>query len=402
MARIIYREARSRTFLWVFMALMAALVVTGLSSAWYMEHHGHIVTGMNNGIVWGLPHVFAIFLIVAASGILNMASLASVFGKTTYKPKARLSGLMSIALLVGGLSVLVLDLGRPDRLTVAMTSYNFKSIFAWNIFLYTGFIVIVGAYLIVQMTRSWMKWTGAVGTFAFVWRLILTTGTGSIFGWLVAREAFNAAMLAPLFIAMSLSLGLAIFITTRLLLDYGCGDRSLGTELIERLAKLLGIFIATTLYFQLLMHLTNLYSAARGGVERFLLVEGGIYPLLFWGGFVILGSLIPMALVFLPAFNRNRMMVGLASVLVIAGGLASIYVIVIGGQAFPLNIFPGMEVSSSFGDGQIQHYVPSLPELLLGIGGWALAALITLVGVKILPILPVEDNVTLNAAAAAG
>ena len=36
--------------------------------------HGHIVTGMNNQIVWGLPHVFAIFLIVAASGVLNVAS----------------------------------------------------------------------------------------------------------------------------------------------------------------------------------------------------------------------------------------------------------------------------------------------------------------------------------------
>ena len=29
--------------------------------------------GMNNQIVWGLPHVFAIFLIVAASGVLNVA-----------------------------------------------------------------------------------------------------------------------------------------------------------------------------------------------------------------------------------------------------------------------------------------------------------------------------------------
>ncbi len=46
-----------------------------------MEHHGHVVTGMNNQIVWGMPHVFAIFLIVAASGVLNVASIGSVFGK---------------------------------------------------------------------------------------------------------------------------------------------------------------------------------------------------------------------------------------------------------------------------------------------------------------------------------
>ncbi len=109
---------------------------------------------MSNQIVWGTPHVFAVFLIVAASGALNVASISSVFGKTPYKPLARLSGLLAIALLVGGLAVLVLDLGRPDRLIVAMTNYNFKSIFAWNIFLYTGFMAIVGVYLWMMMERA--------------------------------------------------------------------------------------------------------------------------------------------------------------------------------------------------------------------------------------------------------
>ena len=112
------------------MAIFGAFILGGIGASWYMEHNGHIVTGMNNRIVWGLPHVFAVFLIVAASGALNVASIGSVFGKAQYKPMGRLSGLLAIALLVGGLAVLVLDLGRPDRLIVAMTKYNFKSIFA--------------------------------------------------------------------------------------------------------------------------------------------------------------------------------------------------------------------------------------------------------------------------------
>ena len=99
-----------------------------------MEHQGHWVTGMSNAVVWGTPHVFAVFLIVAASGALNIASIGTVFGKPTYKPLGRLSGLLAVALLMGGLLVLVLDLGRPDRLIVAMTTYNFRSIFAWNIY----------------------------------------------------------------------------------------------------------------------------------------------------------------------------------------------------------------------------------------------------------------------------
>ena len=51
-----------------------------MAAAYHMEHSGHWVTGMSNQVVWGLPHVFAIFLIVAASGALNVASIGSVFG----------------------------------------------------------------------------------------------------------------------------------------------------------------------------------------------------------------------------------------------------------------------------------------------------------------------------------
>ena len=72
----------------------------------------------------------------------------------------------------------------------------------------------------------------------------------------------------------------------------------------------------------------------------------------------------------------------------IIGGFAQVYVIVIGGQAFPLDMFPGMEVSSSFHDGVVSAYAPSLPEIGLGLGGVALAGLIVLFGMKLLRFLP--------------
>ena len=241
-----------------------------------MEHNGHYVTGMSNRIVWGMPHVFAIFLIVAASGVLNVASIASVFGRELYKPLARLSGLLALTLLAGGLAVLVLDLGRPERLIVAMTHYNFKSIFAWNIFLYTGFYAIVAVYLWTMFERRMNDYSKPAGLFAFVWRLILTTGTGSIFGFLVAREPYDSALLAPMFIIMSFSFGLAIFV---LVLMAACRwtGRPLGDVVLCRLRNLLGVFVAAVLYFVAIHHLTNLYIARQHDVERFFLWDGGIY-----------------------------------------------------------------------------------------------------------------------------
>ena len=337
-------------------------------------------------IVWGLPHVFAVFLIVVASGVLNIASLGSVFGEMPYKPKARLSGVLAIAFLIGGLAILVLDLGRPDRLTVAMTNYNFRSIFAWNVILYSGFIVVVGAYLVVQMTRVWEKWIPAVGLVAFLWRLTLTTGTGSIFGFLMARSPYASAVLAPLFIAMSLAYGLAVFILIRLALETSA-SRGLGEALLQRLMRLLVIFVGSVAYFSGVFHFTAIYTAWRVGYESFVLLDGGLYTWLFWGVVVLLGTLVPMGMVY-GRTGISRRVETIAASLVVIGGFAHVYVIIIGGQAYPLQLFPGYEVTSSFHDGVVHGYVPTWPELGLGLGGTALALLVTMLAMRVLRLLP--------------
>ena len=386
MKRVAYCELRGGAGFWLALATLGLVMGLGLASAWVMEHYGHIVTGMDNQIVWGTPHVFAIFLIVAASGALNVASVGSVFDRALYKPMARLSALLAIALLIGGLMVLVLDLGRPERLVVAMTSYNFKSIFAWNIFLYTGFLVLVVGYLIVMMGRGLDGFAKPVGLVAFLWRLLLTTGTGSIFGWLVAREAYDAAVMAPLFIAMSLAFGTAIFIILLVALFWASG-RDLDAAVLARLGRLMGIFVAVVLYFVAIQHLTNVYAAQHSGLEQFLLLSGGIYPLLFWMVQVGLGSLVPLGLVLLWPSDSLRAPL-LAAALVIIGGFAQLYITIIGGQAYPLELIPGRQVSSSFADGSIAAYQPSMPEVGLGLGGVALALVVVLIGVRVLRILP--------------
>jgi molybdopterin-containing oxidoreductase family membrane subunit len=383
-----YREIEGKsTGFWVLLGGLGLLIALALGATLHMEHSGHHVTGMSNQIVWGMPHVFAIFLIVAASGALNVASIGTVFGKPLYKPLGRLSGLLAIALLLGGLMVLVLDLGHPDRLIVAMTYYNFKSIFAWNIILYNGFLVVTIVYLWMMMERKMNEYYQPAGYVAFVWRLILTTGTGSIFGWLVAREAYDMALLAPMFIIMSFSYGLAVFILV-LMAAYNWTNRPLGNAILYRLKNLLGVFIAAVLYFVAVYHLSNLYATEHHSVERFILLDGGIYTKLFWIVQIILGSLVPLAMVYHPSIGKSRPAIATACALVIIGGLAQLYVLLIGGQAVPLNMFPGYEVTSSFFDGVVNSYSPSIWEITLGVGGVAIALLLVTVAVRVLRFLP--------------
>jgi molybdopterin-containing oxidoreductase family membrane subunit len=392
MKRIVYREwlVEPQRY-WGLLAMLAGVIAIGGLSALYMEHEGHWVTGMTNSVVWGMPHVFAVFLIIAASGALNVASIGTVFDKVAYKPLARLSGLLAVALLVGGLLVLVLDLGRPDRLLVAMTTYNFSSIFAWNIFLYSGFAAIAIGYLWTMAERKGNHLQKPVGTFAFLWRLALTTGTGSIFGFLVGREAYDTAILAPLFVVMSFAYGLAIYMLV-LFFAFDADGRPIGPAMLKRLKNLLGLFVAAVLYFTLVYHLTKLYGAKNSDIEAFLLINGGLYTALFWIGWVLIGGLLPLGIVYHPELSKQRDWIATACALVVAGGLAAMYVIIIGSQAYPQEMFPGQTVIQfgAPGDvgGRVAPYSPSFPELLLGLGGVGIALLITAVGIRVLQFLP--------------
>jgi molybdopterin-containing oxidoreductase family membrane subunit len=197
--------------------------------------------------------------------------------------------------------------------------------------------------------------------------------------------------MAPMFIIMSFAYGLALYLLV-LMFAFNTDERPLGDVLLRRLKNLLGVFVAAIFYFTLVYHLTNLYGTENHEFEAFILRDGGVYTWTFWLGWVLLGMLVPMGILFHPALGMQRGAIVIAALLVVLGGLSAIYVIVIGGQAFPLSMFPGYTVlESGYYDGVgglARHYAPTLPEVLLGLGGFALALLATFVAVRMLQFLP--------------
>jgi len=383
-------------FFYLLAAIGGLVSALGVGAALYMEHSGHVVTGMNNQIVWGLPHVVAIFLIVAASGVLNVASMGSVFGRKLYKPRAPLSGLLALAMISGGLAVIMLDLGRADRIIVAATHFNPTSVFGWNVILYPVFYGVVAVYLWTMMERRMYPWMKVAGFATFIWRIVLTTGTGSIFAFLVARQAYGTALLAPMFIIMSFCWGLAVFLVVQSTM-YAWNGLTLPPLVLQRMKNLLATFVAAVLYFTIVLHLVNAYFAKNIAFEYFILFDSE-FAGMFWIGQILLGTLLPLALLFNPPTAAKALWVNLAALLVVVGAYFQLYVFIIGGQAFPLDIFPGYDVKSSFMDGAVDHYAASLPEILLALGGLGIAFTMTTIGVRILHFLPQDDLAELEAA----
>ncbi|MBF0588069.1 MAG: polysulfide reductase NrfD [Magnetococcales bacterium] len=365
------------------LALFGTFVAIGAGAFFYIEHNGHGVTNMTNQVVWGLPHVFAISLLVMASGALNLASMATVFGAKHYKQFRRFSAFLAIALLAGGLAVLVLDLGRPDRMLLTMIHMNFKSMFTWNVFLYSGFIVMCFLYLWTMMQHE--RFVKLAGSAAFGFRLILTTGTGSIFGVIAARDMFHSAITAPTFIAVSLSAGTALSLIL-LVVTFRSTGREMDIKLVHGLRNMLVFFTLLVAYLIVVEKFTSLYAPNTDDVAHYVL--GGAHKMLYWGGVVVIGVLLPLLVLFMPASGNSVGGIVFASICSIAGEMAFIAHVLFAGQAYPFDMFPGYEITSVFLDGSVGVYWPSLVELLLGLGGMAITGLIYILGIKFFRLLP--------------
>lgn len=65
-----------------------------------------------------------------------------------------------------------------------------------------------------------------------------------------------------------------------------------------------------------------------------------------------------------------------------------LYIIIISGQAYPLDLFPGYNESSTFYDGVISAYTPSIYEVMLGLGGVGISAAIYIFAIMVLDFTP--------------
>ena len=144
------------------------------------------------------------------------------------------------------------------------------------------------------------------------------------------------------------------------------------------------------LYLTFTADITKLYQGAHRGAMLFLINDGGVYPLMFWLGQIVLGSLAPLLILAFGGWfgMTGRRSLVAASALFLFGGLCQLYVIIIGGQAYPLDIFPGYRASSAFFDDQAASYTPSWPELFLGLSGVSASMMIAAIALRLLPFLP--------------
>ncbi len=375
-------EGKSRSYFWL-VAILAILALAGLASFAISYIEGHQVFGSNNLIPWGMPIVLTIYLIGLSAGSLILSSLTYVFGREEYKPIARMAVFLAIVLIFGAMISIAVDLGRPEkfwRLFMFFYLNNMSSMFAINGILYGGYFVISLVYLGFILANQ-LRFTRIMGTIAVGWAVLVHMGTGAIFGFVAAREAWYTPLRPLEFLTAALTSGLALLIVV-VLVTLKLSGRDVRKETIISLGRMLSLFIIILLVLITVDKLTHLYAPAR---EATLFLLTGHFSWIFWGLQIGMGAIIPLLILFNPRLSKTVLGVSLAAASVVIGIFFERYFLVIPGAAYPMLLYPG-KIEGVWG--AVGSFSITPAEMMLSVGIVAMLVLLFVLGLKFLDILP--------------
>ncbi|WP_302718263.1 NrfD/PsrC family molybdoenzyme membrane anchor subunit [uncultured Senegalimassilia sp.] len=299
-------------------AVLVALMVIGFCAYVFQLTQGLCVTGMSNGVSWGLYITCFMFFVGLSAGGLIVASSAHVFHIESFKRVAMPAVITSTVCICCAGAFILIDLGGIQRIWNMFVHLNFTSPLAWDMCVITTYLVI-NILDIVWLRRGDERKVQMLSYVALPVAILVHSVTAWIFGLEIAKEGWYSAIMAPIFVASAMDSGLALLMCV-LAASKKAGVFDCGEKLFADLARLLATFIAVDAFFIGCELLTVAYPGAAGATELLGIMTSGATAPFFW--FEILGGLLVPFLLLASAKRRQRTgVVVAASALVMTGVL---------------------------------------------------------------------------------
>lgn len=386
----------------------------GLSSVAARFFLGKEVAAYNSYIPWGLWVSVYIYFVGMSAGAFLLSTVVYVFQIERLEPIGKLSLHVAFATLVGALVTIFMDLGHPFRFWKVYLSPSMTSMMTGMIWLYTAYVVLLVIQLRLAARADLVEASRKPGWFAAIARLLagkdaatperlakdrrllgvfglagipltlsFAGGVGALFGVVGARPYWNSSLMPLLFVSGALASGAALVTFAFTAFAEGRG-RPAFHDLTRLLANVVLGFLALYVVFEWAEFSVNLYSAVPAEADAYRLVLFGPFWWVFWLVHVVLGVVLPLAIL-VPAGNRSDpSRVALAAGLVAFTFLAVRVNIVVPGLA--LEELHGLK--SAYSDARLNFdYFPNLWEWGVTVFSYSLVALLFYVGCKNLPLL---------------
>ena len=422
-ANLLRSITQTTRWFYVWIGILSAIVLSGLYAYVLQLRQGLIVTGMRDQVSWGLYITnFVFFIGVSHAGTL-ISAILRVTQTSWRRPITRLAETITVLALCIGAPMVIVDLGRPERLLNIFRYGRIQSPILWDVLSVTTYLTGCVLYFYIPLIPDlavlaerpglarWrhrfyktlsLGWTGsaeqqhllekAISVMAVI-IIPLAVSVHTVVSWIFAmtlRPGWNSSIFGPYFVVGAIYSGAAavifsMFVLRRVLRLEGY----LEPLHFRNLGLLLLAFSLLYLYFNINEYLTMGYKFEN--MDKLLLERlfFGDYAGFFWT-VQTLGVFIPMILLIaVLALKRYEQFtipgVAVASLLVVVGAWAKRYLIVIPTLASPY--LPAQRVPPGW-----THYRPTWVEWSITAAAFAVFLLLYLLFAKLFPIVSIWET----------
>ena len=378
---------RGNTTYWVWLAILAVLIASGAEAFARQVREGLIVTAMRDQVSWGFYIGNFTFLVGVAAAAVVLVIPAYVYDWKPIREIVIFGELLAVSAIVMCLTFVLVDIGRPDRFWHLLPIFghmNFpQSILAWdvivlNIYFILNFVVVTHILYRAFNGRHYNpKIVVPLVLLSIPMAVGIHTVTAFLYNGLAARPYWNSSILAPQFLASAFCSGPAILMAVILLLRKFTRFE-IQDEAVAKIAELM----AYATFINLFLH------GAEAFKEYYSNTEHALYTRYWFQGIGEHRTLVPFAwtavflnvsafvLFIVPKFRRNPVL--------LAAGCFATYAGCYIDKGMGL-IIPGLTPDAL---GEIYEYYPSIGEVRVAAGVFALGFLVFTLMLKVaVPIL---------------
>ena len=350
-----------------WMTVLLGVIGVGFICYLWQLNFGLGITGMSRDVSWGFYIAQFTFLVgVAASAVM----LVLPYYLHNYKAFGRITILgefLAVASVTMCILFIFVDLGQPMRVMNVILHPTPTSILFWDMVVLNGylFLNIVIGWKVLASERNGIApplWLKPLIYLSIPWAVSIHTVTAFLYCGLPGRGFWLTAILAPRFLSSAFAAGPAFLILLCLIV------RKLtkfdpGVEQIRTLSKIVTYAIILNVFFFICeifvafysnipehkAHLQYLFAGLHG--------HGALVPWM-WASMILMS--LAIILLVIPFTRNDEGILAVACVMVFVGTWIDKGMGMISGGFVPNPLH------------EVHEYMPTLPEILIALGVWAL------------------------------
>lgn len=398
------------------------LFICAIGAVAYIQQlrKGLIVTNMGDYVSWGIyisNFVFFVAISLVGSLITAIFRLANVPWRT---PLTRISEMIAVSAITFASLIIIVDMGRPERLFYLFTHGRIQSPIMWDVIVITTYFFLSLFLLYITLLPDirimilakekpgkpfsklyrWLGsfWKGTAGqekirdraiTILCITIIPVAFCIHTVTSWLFAttyRPGWDSTNFGAYFVSGAFLVGaggvvVAMYIFRRVYkLEHYITERH-----FDKMGKILVMLALLYLYFNVNEYLVPAFKMKKPEEEHLAMLFTGEFAPMFWFA-IFVGMIIP---IFILVFRRGRKPKAMfvAGVMVVVGAWFKRYLIVTPTMLHPF--LPKYDAPASY-----SHYFPSWQEWAIALGSLAGVLLIITFFARIFPVVSIYKTIT--------